>query len=406
MTRQRAALLAIAGVAFALRLTYVAVVDPDVPALGDARNYHLLGENLADGHGYVRAFDLAFRGVELPTAEFPPLFPTLLAGLTVIGADDESAQRVVMAALGAATAVLAAALGRRVGGRPAVGIVAGLVVAVHPLLVQLDGLPLAEALFVPLVLGVLLAVDRRPYLAGALLGLAALTRSEALLLLPLVVVPVAWRRRRWGHVGAAALATVVVLAPWTIRNWSAFDRFVPTSHNLGTALAGANCDATYEGEQLGGWVFDCVQLRRTDGLDDEAAQSRDYREEGIEYATDHAGRWPAVVGARLLRTWSLWPGDDAQLDTAVGEGRDRDWELAATWLDRLLLPLAAVGALILVRARRPVAGVVGVPLALSLATAATYGNPRFRAAAVPVLAVLAAVSVVVAVTRRPLPSDL
>ena len=405
MTGQRALLLAVAALAFAVRLTFVVAVDPEVPPLGDARNYHLLGQHLADGHGYVRAYDLALRGVALPTAEFPPLFPTVLAGLTKAGADDETAQRVAMAGVGAVTALLAVALARRVSGRTAVAVVAGVVVAVHPLLVQLDGLPMAEAVFVPLVLGALLAIERRPYLAGALIGLAALTRSEALLLLPLVVVPVAWRRRRWQHVGAATLAAVAVLAPWTARNWDVFDRFVPTSHNLGTALAGANCDETYRGDDLGGWVFPCVHERGIDGLDDEAAQSRNYREKGIEYATDHAGRWPAVAGARLLRTWSLWPDQEAQLDVAEDEGRDRGWEIAAAWLDRLLLALAVAGAVLLVRAKRPVAELVGVPLALSLATIATYGNPRFRAAAVPVLAVLAAVAVIVATTRRPLGGD-
>ena len=394
--------LAVAALALAVRLAFALGVDPEVPPLGDARNYHLMGRALADGHGYVRAFDLAFRGVEIPTAEFPPLFPGVLAALTEVGAGSGAAQRVALALAGAVTAALTALLGRRVGG-PVVGALAGTAVALHPLLVQLDGMPMAEAVVVPLVLGVLLTVERRPLAAGALVGLATLARSEALLLVPLLVAPVAWRRRSWRHVASAGLACAVVLAPWTVRNWQTFDAFVPTSHNLGTAIAGANCDETYGGERLGAWVFECVHTRGIDGLDDEAAQSRNYREKGLDYATDHAGEWPEVVGSRLLRTWSLWPDDGAQLDAAEDEGRVRGWELAATWLDRLLLPLAVAGAIYAGRTSRSL--LLAVPAAVCVATMATYGNPRFRASAVPVMAVLAAVAVVGLATRRPLRSE-
>lgn len=52
-----------------------------------------------------------------------------------------------------------------------------------------------------------------------------------------------WRfePRRWpAAIGIAALCLVVVLAPWTIRNAVAFDRFIPLRSNLGLELALAN----------------------------------------------------------------------------------------------------------------------------------------------------------------------
>ncbi len=51
----------------------------------------------------------------------------------------------------------------------------------------------------------------------------------------------------------AALAFVVVLTPWTVRNWMVFDQPVLISTNSGSAVAGANCAETYYGDQLGGW---------------------------------------------------------------------------------------------------------------------------------------------------------
>ena len=49
---------------------------------------------------------------------------------------------------------------------------------------------------------------------------AALTRAEALLLVVLVVLPRAWRTRR---TAAALGACLVVLTPWLVRSWTAFD---------------------------------------------------------------------------------------------------------------------------------------------------------------------------------------
>ena len=88
-TRNRAfliAILAIALVALAVRVVFVLVVDPKLPDPGDATAYHLLANNLADGHGYIRPFDFRILHVTRPTAEYPPLFPALLAVPSFLGA--------------------------------------------------------------------------------------------------------------------------------------------------------------------------------------------------------------------------------------------------------------------------------------------------------------------------------
>ena len=133
-------------------------------------------------------------------------------------------------------------------------------------------------------------------LLGALLGLAALARGEALLLLPLLLIPLlrrpgGLRRRR----GACAMF-VVVLAPWTVRNWSAFDRPVLIATEGGETLAGANCDVTYYGERIGTWQYSCA---RFDGRGNEAKELNEAGHKGVRYARDHAGRVPLVLGGPL-----------------------------------------------------------------------------------------------------------
>ena len=137
-------------------------------------------------------------------------------------------------------------------------------------------------------------------LLGALLGLAALARGEALLLLPLLLIPLL-RRPGGLRIAAATCAMfVVVLVPWTVRNWSEFDRPVLVATEGGETLAGANCDVTYYGERIGTWQYSCA---RFNGRANEAKELNEIGHRGVRYARHHAGRVPLVLGARFARTW-------------------------------------------------------------------------------------------------------
>jgi hypothetical protein len=76
------------------------------------------------------------------------------------------------------------------------------------------------------------AFDRRLLALGLLLGLAALTRSEAIYL-GFAWAAAAWfwtpgsRRRRAAMIAVPAAVAVAVLAPWAVRDWSAFGTPLP-----------------------------------------------------------------------------------------------------------------------------------------------------------------------------------
>jgi hypothetical protein len=188
---------------------------------------------------------------------------------------------------------------------------------------------------------------------------------------------------------------VVVLAPWTIRNWSAFDRPTLISHNDSTVLAGANCPGTYHGADLGSWRFDCISERKTYA---EGRQAGTWRREGLDYATDHVGRWPVLVPVRVLRTWDLWQ-PRRQLDLA--EGRAKWAEGAGVVVYFLLVPFFVAGAVLLWRRRRDYALILLAPALLVTASSAIgYGNPRFRHAFEISIVVLAALAANALVERR------
>ena len=228
----RARLAGIVALGVALRLVYVLAIAPSTAIFTDGFFFHFVGKALADGHGYVNPADLFFKGHSVPTAGHPPLYTFVIAAATKLGVTGDEAQRSLGCLFGAATIVLVGLLGRRVGG-DRVGLVAAALAAVYPLLIAADGALMSETLYGPLIALALLAAyrlrdepgARRAVVLGLVIGLATLTRPEALLLLPLLALP-GWR---WRWFAVACVAAAVVVLPWTARNWSAFDRPVLVS---------------------------------------------------------------------------------------------------------------------------------------------------------------------------------
>ena len=126
-------LVLIAMAALGVRLAFTLGVAPDVRTTppSDAGAYHLLANNLADGRGYIRPYDLllAKPPAVRPTAEYPPLFPAVLSLVSRAGGRTVAAQRIAMCFVGVATVVLIGLLGRRVA-NAGVGLIAAALAAV------------------------------------------------------------------------------------------------------------------------------------------------------------------------------------------------------------------------------------------------------------------------------------
>ena len=401
-------LLILAG-ALALRLLYTALVADDIPVIGDALTYHLLGAQIADGHGFERALHPQLAAYEnwvpgQPTAEHPPLFPLLIGLITKAGATGFLSQKLVLCFVGTATVGFVGLAGRELGGA-AIGLVAAGIAALYPFLWVVDGSLMSETLYGALLAATLwLAIRfaRRPSLGlaagiGALASLAALTRGEALLLVPLLLLPLAfaaattWRGRA-AFAAVAVGAFVLVLLPWTIRNLTVFEEPVLVSTNGSAVFVGSNCDAVYHGDFIGLWNFDCYGEAPTG---DESEQALEYRDRGFDYAREHAGRVPVVMGARFLRVWDLFkPGQQASYEKLEGRSETASRLGLAAYYPLLLLAVA--GAVLVRRRAWPLWPLLAFPVMVSITAVLTYGVTRFRFAAEPALCVLAAVAVAAA----------
>ena len=398
--------LILAG-ALVIRVLYTLLVAQDIPVIGDALTYHLLGENIADGKGFERAPhpQLApFEGWKpgVPTAEHPPLFPLLIGLITKLGATGYLAQKLLLCVVGTTTVAFVGLAGREAAGS-VTGLVAAGIAAVYPFLWVVDGSLMSETLYGALLAATLwLAIRfaRRPSLGlaaglGALAALAALTRGEALLLVPLLLVPLAIRagtawRSRLAFASAAVVAFALVLAPWTIRNLSVFEKPVLVSTNGNAVFVGSNCDPVYHGPFTGLWNFNCYGAAPGG---DESEASVAYRNRGFDYARDHTGRLPVVMAVRLLRVWDLYrPLQQATYESL--EGRSETASRIGLVFYYPLLLLAVAGASILRRRGAPLWPLAAFPVMVSLTAVAIYGVTRFRFAAEPALCVLAAVALV------------
>ncbi len=406
-------------VALVARLTYIVRTARHLPLVGDAETYHLLGRVLAAGDGYVRPRELLATGLAVATAEFPPMHPFILALADLVGLDSPTSQRVLGACLGVVTVALVGLLGRRIAGDRA-GIVAAALAALSPVLIEHDASLQAEGLYMLLVAASLLtihvAMHRRSHwydlvLLGLLLGATSLTRSEAVLLVPVAAALIAWTggrpslRHLLAVLALLAVGVAAVLGSWAVRSSVALGGVVVTSTNAGTLLAGGNCDPVYGGPQRGLWLLACVRAVDTTGLDDdELARTRRWTAAGLDYATDHVTEVPAVAAVRVLRTWGLWD-PDGQVSWETLEGRSHRWHTLAHRAHVLVLA-AAIGGFVVLRRRPRDLVLLLTPVAASvLVSLASVGNTRFRAGADVVL-IVAAGAAVDALWRRWRPDEL
>ncbi len=399
--------LALAGVvagALLVRVTTWLTIAPTKTDGGDPFYYHVTANALAAGRGFPEPFTWLDSQTHLASAVHGPLYPVVLSVSSRLGGTSYVDHKFVSIIIGTATVLVTALVANRLGGHRA-ALIAGGLAAVYPNLWLIDSLLFPEGLFALLTTACILVAYRwgdRPTragaaLLGALIGLAALTRGEGLLLGPLLAVPWILRKRavalgeRWRQLVLAGAACLVVIAPWTIRNIASFDVFVPISTNSNELFVYANCDDTYSGPFLGFWSYDCQQRYRAEFGEpqgDEAQKAAFWRHVGVEYARDHLGEVPKVVAARVLRQWELFAPRQNVVFAGI-ENRDRESSVAGLVMYYVLVAASVAGAVILRRRGVPLLPLLAQVVSVTLTAAYAYGSIRFRAPVEPVLCILA-----------------
>lgn len=401
----------VALASFATRVWGFSTVTAHNPGNGDPFFYHAQANMLADGVGFGEPIRWLTERTFVASAIHPPAYTLWLTPSSLLGARGFVSHKTMAAIAGTLVVVVAALLVRRLAGDRA-GVLAAVLVALYPNLWIIDGTMWPEGLYTATIGAALIFAYRwrdEPSLAraaavGGACGVAILTRGEALLLLPLLCLPLAWAGRdrapRWLLHGAVMGAVALgVIAPWTIRNFVTFHEPVAVSTNSDEVLYYANCPDVYSGPFIGYWSFGCQQRERearvaaglpADPPGNEAQRAKAWGAMGREYAMDHKRRLPYVGAARLARVWDLRYADN-NAQAIVLEGRPHDWSRAGLWVYRLIALPGLVGLWLLHRRGARPWPLVMMVVMVSVTAVYAYGHIRFRTAGDLVLLVGAAV---------------
>jgi 4-amino-4-deoxy-L-arabinose transferase-like glycosyltransferase len=405
----------ILALALVVRLGYVAAT-PGYEAVNDAHNYDVHARSIAAGQGFARIGS----GPSGQTAFRPPGYPYLLAGVYAATrvdlakpSDRYLAGRVANALIGTAIVALIGVLSAQLFGRR-VALAAMALGALYLPLILVGGTLMSEPLFAALLLGALAAAIhhrrsghrlRWALVAGALGGLAILTRANAAILLVPLAIAVWDARPRWSWRALAPPAALVAVAlaavaPWTIRNAVVFHSFVPVTTQLGTALAGTYNDAARaDQEHPASWrslrrVPDYQYLVRRWRQTPEPVLERELRAAALRYIGHHPGYVAEVAfwnTARMLDLAGLHWSRHTASTISIG----RTWADAGVVCFWLVAALAIGGAL--TRGRHVPGYVAAVPALLFLSVVfLAVETPRYRTGIDPFIVMLAGVALVAA----------
>jgi 4-amino-4-deoxy-L-arabinose transferase-like glycosyltransferase len=217
------------------------------PGLWDPTEYYNLAVNLHAGRGFTLDYIWSFAnhpaGVTHPLDHWLPLPGVLAAGSFAVFGVSVQAALLPFALLGTLQSLLTYAFALRIGTSRPVAVFAALAAAWMPWLflssLHTDTTTLFGVLGFECMAAVYLGVaedGRWLWLAGLLAGFAALTRNDAVMLIPAALVGGAWLvwrddtyRVRWVHVLGAAVLFVLVLVPWLLRNQDELGTYWPGS---------------------------------------------------------------------------------------------------------------------------------------------------------------------------------
>ena len=299
--------------AVGVRLLYLAAFAGDYKPRSDANHYQAIASAFANGDGISARFPFTYLH---PTAFRPPLYPAMLGTFYWVTGVHVGVGQLLNVALGAGVVVLAAMLGAHIAGYRA-GVAAGIAVGVYPPLLANDVVLLSEPLSLALLLAmILLLVRSRPAWAGVACGLLVLTRPSAQLLVVVVAAWLVWRAG-WRAAARFGVVTIVLVAPWVVRNWVLVGAPTIVTSN------GFNLVSTYSEEALASEgfadaVFDSRFTRINLTHRNEVELDNAYREHALDDLKDRPTTPLLVVRHNLARYFELRPDVNESAERSDG----------------------------------------------------------------------------------------
>ncbi len=313
--RGRRLVLAAAAVGLVVRLAFGFLYWVHKPLTHDEREYLALAQSLTAGRGFTyEAGQESGTTQQFGRAPAYPLFLAIIGAGRVSHAATPASVKIAQGIAGATGVWLLGLLASRLAGAKAAA-VAAWIAALYPPLVWMPAYVLSETVYSTLALATVWlldqAIDRssarqasraRAAAAGALCGLAILTRPAMLFFLPVAAVWLVVRR----HAGVAAVLAVtalVIVAPWTLRNYRTHGRLVLVASEGGvTFWTGNHPLARGEGDLAANPAIKSAELEfraRHPGLTPEQLEPLYYRD-ALGYIASHPAWWAGLLARKLF----------------------------------------------------------------------------------------------------------
>ena len=322
------------------------VVEP-LPGIHDQESYHMLAQRVLQGHGFTVAEDWwpMTRAGE-PTAHWSYVYTLYLTAIyAVFGVQPLVARLLQVLIVGVLWPLFAFRIGRRIAG-DTVGLVAAGWSAVYLYFAYYSAALMTEPFY---IVGILVSLDlalsmssatAQPLtrgrqagqwaLLGLVLGVTVLLRQLVLLVVPFVLAYV-WLSQAGQRAGPGAgtfarqaarrlvypvLAVAIIaalIAPWTVRNAFAFNRFVMLNTNAGFAFFWANhpiYGTTFVGILPDNTPYESLIPRELHSLSEAELDSALLRE-GLNFVVQDPWRYVQLSISRIGTYFMFWPSEDS-----------------------------------------------------------------------------------------------
>ncbi len=369
-----------------------------VPFQQEAGN---IAYSLAQGKG----FSSVFRADTGPTAWLAPVYPLLLAGIFKIFGSFTTAAFFAAVSLNilfsSAACVPVFFGGKRIGGLSVASLAAWLwALFPNAIMMPFEWIwdTSLSALLAATILWATLALAESDRVlnwcsSGLLWGFALMTNPALGALLPFLLGWLAYRavderRQHWNRIALATGVAILCCVPWTVRNYTAFHRFIPLRSNLPFELWLGSNDIFDEHALNGRKVITRTEETRRYAQLGETAYMQEKWQLAISFVASH----PALELRLTRRKFAaFWTGVESPFKTF----RETDSNIVrGILLCSLLTAVGAFGGVLVLWRRRSAAAfpLAIFPVIFPCLYYITHADLRYRHPIDPVLCLLTAIA--------------
>jgi 4-amino-4-deoxy-L-arabinose transferase-like glycosyltransferase len=308
-------LLIITAIAFAVRFLFCAVYWVNKPVTHDAQEYLLLAGNIVEGKGFT--YEMV-PGDKVEHHERAPIYPVFLTVIFSIFGKNYLAIKIIQALIASFLPLIIFGTAKILFDERT-GLIAAWIVALYPPLIWGTAEFLSESLFTVIAMAgfYYLAkysrddLSRDLLIAVLYLLIAAHTKPVMLMSFPFIVFWICFRKKTdrstaLKHAALFTIVTILLLIPWTVRNYTVQKKFILIASEGGiTFWTGNNPLAVGDGDMAANPQIKKANnnLRKNHGYPSPAEMERIYYHEALKFIKTEPVSFIALLVKKSFYFW-------------------------------------------------------------------------------------------------------